>query len=307
MFENISSRSRLALTASWTAAARSQESAREDRLFDDPWASALAGADGAAWLEQSSPEGVASVVLRTRFFDDYLLRIAREDGVRQVVIVAAGLDTRVFRLDWPAGMQVFELDQAAVLERKQTIFDEAGAESTCERRVIATDLVGEWEAALNAAGIASDQPAIWLLEGCLSCLSPEDLRALLVRVMKASTPGSYLAFDVINSATLTSPLTRPLVEMQARAGAPWTGTMDDPKSLLKRHGWRAELTQIGSPGADHGRWPRPVPADDAEAPHLWLVTARRPYRVGEGAHDQAQPSQPGPGKSPSFLPRRQRE
>jgi len=307
MVENGSSQGLLALTAPWAAAARALESAREDRLFDDPWASALAGADGAAWLAQSPPEGVALIAVRTRFFDDYLLRIVQEDGVRQVVILAAGLDTRAFRLEWPASMQVFEMDQGAVLERKQTILDQAGAKPTCERHVIAADLADGWEASLTTAGIDSAQPTIWLLEGFLFYLSPEDLAALLGRVMKASSPGSYLAFDAINSATLTSPFTQPWVEMQARAGAPWTGTMDDPKSLLKRHGWKAELTPIGSPGTDHGRWPYPsAPDDDPEAPHLWLATARRPYRIGEGDSDQAQPGQAGPGASPLLLPLRKR-
>ena len=304
MVEHVSSQYRLALTASWTAAARALESAREDRLFDDPWARVLAGPDGAAWLEQRSPESTLPIALRTRFFDDYLLRIADKDGVRQVVILAAGLDTRAFRLEWPAGMQVYELDQGAVLERKQKILDQAGAMPTCERHVIAADLAGGWEALLATAGIDSAQPAIWLLEGFLFFLSPEDLTTLLVRVMKASSAGSYLAFDVINSATLTSPLTQPWVEMQAHAGAPWTGTLDDPKALLKRHGWKAELTQLGSPGAAYGRWPHPSASedDDPEAPHLWLATARRPYRIGEGASDQAQPGQAGPGASPLLLP-----
>jgi methyltransferase (TIGR00027 family) len=304
MVEHVSSQHLLALTASWTAAARALESARADRLFDDPWAGALAGPDGAAWLEQRAPESTLPIVLRTRYFDDYLLRIAQEDGVRQVVIVAAGLDTRAFRLEWPAGMQVFELDQGAVLERKQTILDQAGAKPTCERHVIAADLADDWEALLVTAGIDSAQPAIWLLEGFLFYLQPEDLTALLVRVMKASSAGSYLAFDVINSATLTSPLTQPWVEMQAQAGAPWTGTLDDPRALLKKHGWKAALTQIGSSGAEYGRWPYPSASkdDDAEASHLWLATARRPYRIGEGAGDQAQPGQAGPGASPLLLP-----
>lgn len=303
MVDHVSSQHLLARTASWTAAARALESTREDRLFDDPWASALAGPDGAAWLEQRSPESTLPIAVRTRYFDDYLLRIAQEDGVRQVVIVAAGLDTRAFRLEWPADMQVFELDQGAVLERKQTILDQAGAKPTCERHVIAADLADGWEALLATVGIDSAQPAIWLLEGFLFYLSPEDLTTLLVRVMRASSPGSYLAFDVINRATLTSPLTQPWVEMQAQADAPWTGTMDDPKALLKKHGWKAELTPIGTPGAEHGRWPYPAASEnDPEAPQLWLATARRPYRIGEGAGDQAQPGPVGPGASPLLLP-----
>jgi methyltransferase (TIGR00027 family) len=316
MVESDSLQHRLALTASWMAAARALESARADRLFDDPWASVLAGADGAAWLEQRSPESTLPIVLRTRFFDDYLMRIAQEDGVRQLVILAAGLDTRAFRLAWPAGMRVFELDQSGVLERKQTILDEAGAQPTCERHVVAADLARGWEAALAGADVSRNEPAIWLLEGFLFYLLPDDITALLERVMRASSQGSYLAFDVINGATLTSPLTRPWVEMQAQAGAPWTGTMDDPVSLLKTRGWKAKLTQIGSPGADYGRWPYPSASeDDPEAPRLSLATARRPYRLDEGAGKPVQQRGQGgpggglgggPGRSPLLLPRRER-
>lgn len=310
MVDNFSSQRLLALTASWTAAVRAREGAREDRLFDDPWASALAGADGSAWLEQHSAESVLPIVLRTRFFDDYLLRVVREYGVRQVVIMAAGLDTRAFRLDWPAGTQVYELDQGAVLERKQKILDKARAQPTCERHAIAVDFAGDWGASLAAANIPSYHPAMWLLEGFLFYLPPNDLTPLLDRVMKASTPGSYLAFDIINSAMLTSPLTQPWVEMQAKAGAPWIGAIDDPKSLLAKRGWKAELTQIDSAEASHGRWQLPLaPADDPEGPHLWLVTARRPYRLGEGGGDPAPHRQGGsgvgPGASPFLLPHRQ--
>lgn len=308
MVDNVSSQSLLALTASWTAAVRAQESEREDRLFDDPWASALAGADGLAWLEQGSPESVVADVLRTRFFDDYLLRVAREEGVRQVVLAGAGLDTRAFRLEWPTGMKVFELDQGAVLERKQRILDEAGAQPKCERHVVAVDLDGDWETALTTAGLTEKQPAIWLLDGFLCRLSPDDLARLLDRVLSASSPGSYLAFDIINSATLTSPSTQSWVEMQARAGAPCVGTMDDPKALLGKRGWKAQLTQLGSDEANHGRWTTSAASeDDPEGPRSWLVTARRPWRIGEGAPEQGPEGQAGPpidsGPPSLLLPR----
>lgn len=304
MVDNVSSQSLLALTASWTAAVRAQESEREDRLFDDPWASALAGADGLAWLEQGSAESAVADVLRTRFFDDYLLRVAREEGIRQVVLVGAGLDTRAFRLEWPTGMKVFELDQGAVLERKQEIMDEAGAQPKCERHVVAVDLDGDWGTELKAAGIAEKQPAIWLLDGFLCRLSPDDLGRLLVRVLNTSSPGSYLAFDIINGATLTAPSTQSWVQTQARAGAPCVGTMDDPKALLRRKGWKAELTQMGSDEANHGRWTTSVaPEDDPEGPRSWLVTARRPWRIGECAPEQRPQGQAGSpmGSGPPSL------
>ena len=304
MVDNVSSQSPLELTASWTAAARAQESEREDRLFDDPWAKALAGAEGSSWLELAPTESLVADVLRTRFFDDYLLRVAREEGVRQVVLAGAGLDTRAFRLGWPAGMTVFELDQGAVLERKQAMLDEAGARPTCERHVVAVDLDGDWEAALTAAGLTRKQPAIWLLDGFLCRLSSDDLTRLLNRVLSAASPGSYLAFDIVNRATLTSPVSQSWMEMQAKMGAPCVGAMDDPTALLQRKGWKTELTQMVSDEANHGRWPASASSDDPEGPRSWLVTARRPWRIGEGAPDQGPRGQGGPPRAsgpPSLL------
>jgi methyltransferase (TIGR00027 family) len=87
----------LASTAHWTAAVRARESAREDALFHDPWAAALSGEQGMAWIEQRSPESLIPMVLRTRFFDDFLQRLAMDHAIRQIVVMAAGLDTRALR------------------------------------------------------------------------------------------------------------------------------------------------------------------------------------------------------------------
>ena len=77
------------------------ENARPDCLYEDPWASALAGEIGMKWIESRTPESVVTIVLRTRYFDDFLQRITNEQDIHQVVLVAAGLDTRAFRLKWP--------------------------------------------------------------------------------------------------------------------------------------------------------------------------------------------------------------
>lgn len=111
----------LAATAYWTAAVRARESVRPDRLFEDPWAAELAGQAGAAWIAQRPEASTVPIVLRTRYFDDCLTRITQQDGLRQVVLLAAGLDTRDFRLSWPAGVRLFELDQPAVLGHKECV------------------------------------------------------------------------------------------------------------------------------------------------------------------------------------------
>ena len=90
-----------------------------DRLLDDPWAAALAGPHGEDWLEErAGSQALTDIIIRARFFDDFLQRVTGTGEVRQVVLLAAGLDTRGYRLSWPDRVQVFELDQAGVLDRK---------------------------------------------------------------------------------------------------------------------------------------------------------------------------------------------
>src|SRR5215207_4963102 len=120
------------LTSRWVAAARARESDRLDRLFDDPLAAALAGSEGFAWLDQmerAQPWGQPAlyVVVRTRFFDDFLLHASWCTGARQVVLLAAGMDARAFRLDWPPGTRLYELDRPEVIDAKDEIIADAGA------------------------------------------------------------------------------------------------------------------------------------------------------------------------------------
>jgi len=117
----------LGSTARWTAAARAYESEREVRLFEDPWASVLAGTVGTAWAATRPSDSLAPMILRIRFFDDFLQRVTREDSIRQVVLMAAGLDTRAYRLNWSSGTTFFELDQPAVLREKEQTLRSAGA------------------------------------------------------------------------------------------------------------------------------------------------------------------------------------
>ncbi len=266
----------LEATACWTAAVRAAESARRDRLFMDPWAEALAGPEGRAWIDVRSPDSVVPIVLRTRYFDDWLDRVSGADAIRQVVLLAAGLDTRAYRLDWPNHTQLFELDQPAVLRHKDGILTARGARPRCSRRAVEADLTGRWTDALLAAGFDRSRPSGWLLEGFLFYVPGGDIVRLLDAVTGLATPGSQVGFDIINGAVLTSPWTRSWVAMQADAGAPWIGTMDDPVRFLADRGWQAALTQAGQPEANHGRWNLPViPTTMPDMPHNWYVTARK--------------------------------
>lgn len=276
MTEHKDSNSLLAATAHWTAGVRACDSRRADRLFGDPWAAALAGEPGAAWLAQRSEESTVPIVIRTRYFDDFLLRISHQEGIRRVVLIAAGLDTRAFRLNWPEGMCLFELDQAVVLDYKEATLRTIDAQPACERRIIRKDLTQPWKAALLECGFDPHERSVWLLEGLLFYLANEGAAQILDTISLLTAPGSWLGCNVINSAMLISPYTKAWVDMQAQSGAPWIGFMDDPEAFLAARGWTAALTQAGQPDANHGRWTLPVlPTKMPNMPHNWFVTARK--------------------------------
>lgn len=246
-----------------------------DCLFRDPWAATLAGEEGMAWIAPRSAESVVPIVIRTRYFDDFLQRITHEHGVLQVVLLAAGLDTRAFRLSWPENTCVFELDQLPILTYKEQILRAANAQLACVRQVIGADLTAPWADELISHGFDPQRPSVWLLEGFLFYLANETIPQLLNVVSSLTAPGSWMGFDVVNSIMLTSPLTQKWVEMQARSGAPWIGTMDDPVTFLALSGWEATLTQAGADDANYGRWPYPViPTTQPGMPHNWFVKAR---------------------------------
>lgn len=266
----------LGTTARWAAAVRAVESQCENSLFIDPWAADLAGSQGMQWVQQRDAGKLIAMILRTRFYDDFLLKITRQQQVWQVLLLAAGLDTRAFRLNWPHGTHFFELDQAAVLDHKQRVLSAAEVTPACQRTLIRVDLTSPWEESLLASGFDSSLPSVWLLEGFLFYLPNPLMVQLLDQVTALSTSGSWLGFDIVNSLVLTSPWTKPWVDMQAEAGAPWLGTLDDPLGFLEARGWRAALTQPGAEDANYARWELPVyPPDMPNMPHHWLVTARR--------------------------------
>lgn len=266
----------LGMTAYWTAAVRARESERQDRLFSDPWAALLAGEAGSTWIESKSADSVLPIVLRTRFFDDFLIHISSQLAINQFVIVAAGLDTRAFRLSWPKQTQLFELDQPSVLEYKEQILESTGAQPNCLRHTVPVDLSDPWFEPLEEAGFNQALPSCWLFEGFLFYLPIDQLIRILDDITDLATHGSWMGFDVINPIMLTSPITRRWIEMQANAGAPWIGTMDDPVGFLAARGWKAALTQAGAMDANYGRWSFPIiPITMPDMPHNWFVTAQK--------------------------------
>jgi len=264
------------------AAARARESERENRLFDDSLAAALAGPEGFAWLDRmKSAAGSRGPelypVIRTRFFDEFLLDACRNSGVRQVVLVAAGLDTRAFRLDWPSDTRLYEMDLPEVLNAKDDIIKDARVEASCERRTIRVDLRQDtWPEALLTAGYQPQSPSVWLIEGLLFYLPSAAVHTLLEKVTAQTETGSLLGLDVMNMGLFVSPLAWPQRAALNREGAPGRFGTNYPEMLMTRHGWEADVTRPGEEGASFGRWPRPIlPRWLPGLPRSFLVRARR--------------------------------
>ncbi len=280
------------VTALGLAAARSVETGRPDRLAEDPFARALFEAANVDlpmlvdWPEAGGPvsdaealhlHGSRYIGLRTRHYDDAALAACRE-GIRQGVLLGAGLDTRAFRLDLPNDFRLFELDQQPVLDFKDATLGALGVESHCMRSTIGTDLREDWRPALEASGFEPGRPTIWVAEGLLAYLSREAQTELLGAIHELSAPGSALALDRISGDPTAPGRLRGLSE---RSGIDMerllvTGTNEDLAGFLNAKGWdvHEEPTAIV---ADRYRRdlsnpfpPRPAGSQPSEPP--WLDT-----------------------------------
>ncbi|MQY06550.1 class I SAM-dependent methyltransferase [Actinomadura macrotermitis] len=262
-------------TARWTAAARAEETRREDRLFTDALAADLAGPEGFARYERYANPGTTEfLAIRTRYLDDV---IARHAGLAQVVLVAAGLDTRSARLDWPDGTVLYELDQPDLVEWKEKRLAELDARHRCDRRPVGTDLTGPWEEELAAAGWDQAVPTLWIVEGLLFYLPEAGAHGLLERLAFRSAPGSVLAGDLLGHQSMVSEFTQDGLRRLREDGCPWLWGTDRPEDVLAACGWRvADLKVPGEDGASYGRWPwPPLPRDTVGLPMNHLFTAAR--------------------------------
>ncbi|ALI25325.1 O-Methyltransferase [Mycolicibacterium fortuitum] len=195
-------------TATMVAAARAIASAEPDPLINDPYAADLVRAvgveffsklvDGEISLDGELADGAALMTgimaVRTKFFDDFFTS-AGDAGIRQAVILASGLDSRAYRLPWPDGTVVYEIDQPAVVSSKTATMAQIGATPTAERRTVAIDLRDDWPAALQAAGFDPTAPSAWSAEGLLAYLPPDAQDRLFDNITELSAPGSRLATE----------------------------------------------------------------------------------------------------------------
>jgi methyltransferase (TIGR00027 family) len=198
-------------TATMVAAARALASVEPNPIINDPFAAPLVRAvgldffvrlvDGEVVSFETSDGGerdlqfeTDSIAVRTRFFDDFFLNAAR-DGVCQSVILAAGLDARPYRLPWPNGSVVYEVDQPKVIEFKNAAMPALNAAPATERRTVSIDLRDDWPAALRSSGFDERKPTAWSAEGLLMYLPPEAQDRLFDNITALSAPGSRLATE----------------------------------------------------------------------------------------------------------------
>jgi methyltransferase (TIGR00027 family) len=192
-------------TATMAATVRAIATRTDRALIDDPFAEPLVRAVGVDLLtrlatgemahdELVGPVAIDGAKVRTKFYDEFFLDAANA-GITQAVILASGLDSRAYRLPWPAGTVVYELDQPRVIEFKTRTLAELGASPTADRRVAAVDLRDDWPAALRTAGFDPARPTAWSAEGLLGYLPPEAQDSLLDTITELSAPGSRVATE----------------------------------------------------------------------------------------------------------------
>jgi methyltransferase (TIGR00027 family) len=209
--------SSVGVTATMVAAARAVATRADRPLINDPFAEPLVRAvgvdlltrlatgevnpdelndahDGATGSAGAMSRMADNMAVRTKFFDEFFLDATRA-GIKQAVILASGLDARAYRLAWPAGTVVYEVDQPQVIDFKSRTLADLGAAPAAERRVVAVDLRDDWPAALRAAGFDPAQPTAWSAEGLLGYLPPEAQDRLLDTITELSAPGSRLAVE----------------------------------------------------------------------------------------------------------------
>jgi methyltransferase (TIGR00027 family) len=261
-------------TATMVAAARAMVTRIDGALISDPYAEPLVRAVGvdvftrlaagaldpsAFNIDDDSNAGmdrmVDNMAVRTKFFDDFFTD-ATAAGVRQVVILASGLDSRAYRLQWPAGTVVYEVDQPEVIAFKTKALSDIGAEPTSDRRVVAIDLRFDWPAALTEAGFDPGQPTAWSAEGLLGYLPPDAQDRLLDTMTRLSAPGSWLATES------TPPIDQDdvdeaMAKMQTAAerwrehgyDLDWSnlvylGDRNEPAAYLTERGWNVQGSKV---------------------------------------------------------------
>ena len=294
-------------TALGVAAARAAETESENPLISDPFARVFLDAAGEGlWNWFAAPDLPAEIVeaqpdlvprmrgmvdymaARTSFFDQFFLDATRA-GVHQVVILAAGLDSRAWRLPWPDGTTVYELDQPRVLEFKSSTLREHGAQPTCNLVPVPVDLRHDWPAALRQAGFDPSAPSAWSAEGLLPFLPAAAQELLFERVQALGAAGSRIAVEAPGSDFLDQASQAKqrenmqqvrdlMAKLEPERDIPdvtdlwYFEEREDVGDWLRRNGWDVTVTPAEALMASYGRT---APDVEDAAPKTLFVAAER--------------------------------
>jgi methyltransferase (TIGR00027 family) len=260
--------------ATATMVAGQRALAHREQLIDDPYAEPLVRAvgvdffikalDGELKFEDINPNytprrAAEGMAVRTRFFDQVFLDAAAA-GVRQAVILASGLDARAYRLPWPAGTVVYEIDQPEVIDFKSSTLAGLGAKATAERHAVAIDLRNDWITALKDSGFDPSVPTAWIAEGLLIYLPPEAQDALFDNITALSAPGSFVACEQIGSMSGFNDEQHQVMRDRMKALGSniemteliYQGDRNHVVDYLDDHGWDVSAVSMKDAHADNG-------------------------------------------------------
>lgn len=264
----------IAKTSLLTAAMRAAEtklSPADGRLFVDPYAELLAGEEGMSLRQTAIDESgdQPAIAIRTAFMDRKMME-ALQNGAKQIVMLAAGMDTRCFRLTFPPSIHFFELDRQEVLDYKQSKLKDAKPQ--CHRHAIGVDLRDDWQQVLINAGFQRGEKTLWMVEGLLMYLEESQVRTLFGRINGLAVSGDFLLLDVLSQTLLDSPFMKKQLDFLVNMGAPWKFGVNEPEEFFKTLGWNATVIQTGE--FIPSRWPFPVaPREIPHLPRGFLVEA----------------------------------
>jgi len=295
-------------TALGVAAARAADTESDNPLINDPFARIFLDTVGdGVWnwyggpelpaevveAEPDMPQGMQALVsyfaTRTKFFDTSFID-ATDAGIRQAVILAAGLDARSWRLPWPDGTTVYELDQDRVLDFKASTLHDHGAEPKANRVAVAVDLRHDWPTALQQAGFDPSAPSVWSIEGLLMYLPAAAQDLLFDRIHELAAPGSRIAVEGLGPEFAVPELRAQrrermdrvrelMAKTDSQIEVPTTDELwyfeerEDVGDWLRRHGWDVTATPSDELMASYGR-PSPEGLEEASPTH-WFISAQR--------------------------------
>ena len=269
----------VAKTSLLTAAMRAVETRRsesEGRLFSDPYAEVLAGEEGFTLLKNAiaASGDQPAIAIRTAFMD-LKIQAALNAGVRQFAFLAAGMDSRAYRMSFHHDTKIFELDRKEVFSYK---LEKLGnTKPNCELNTIAVDLVDpndDWIKKIIAAGFKTHDPTLWLVEGLLMYLKESQVINLLNQINQLATTNDFMLFDILTRSLIEAPYMQNQLKFLESIGAPWYFGVNEPEEFMKKFGWNSVATQAGEFAPS--RWPFPtIPRDVPNVPRGFYIEARK--------------------------------